>query len=119
MRAIAALPLSLVVAASSGCGSTRVAAPHGETTRVSQFLVNAVAFDHGCRKDRIAVLRKVGAQADLDVCGAVRRYKMVFSGESSETWVDVTELYPPAALPRPLAEGTAPPGARPEEEPDR
>lgn len=117
MRAIAALPLSLIVAASSGCATTKVGAPRGETTRVSQFLVSAVAFDHGCKQDRIALLRKAGAQADLDVCGAVRRYKMVFSGESFETWVDVTELYPPDSLPRPLAESTAPPGGRPEEEP--
>ena len=113
MRAISALPLSLLVALSSGCASTPVAALHGETTRVSKFLVDAVAFDHGCKQDRIALLRKAGAQADLDVCGAVRRYKMVFSGEIFETWVDVTELYPPDSLPKPLAESTAPPAPSP------
>ena len=117
MRAISALPLSLLVALSSGCASTPVAALHGETTRVSKFLVDAVAFDHGCKQDRIALLRKAGAQADLDVCGAVRRYKMVFSGESFETWVDVTELYPPDSLPKPMAESTAPLRPAPEAEP--
>ncbi|WP_242342408.1 hypothetical protein [Anaeromyxobacter terrae] len=71
---------------------------------MSEFLTSAVAFDHGCAQDGIVVLRKAGAQADLDVCGTVRRYKMVFAGDTSQTWVDVTALYPPASLPAPRAE---------------
>ncbi|WP_242356109.1 MULTISPECIES: hypothetical protein [unclassified Anaeromyxobacter] len=65
---------------------------------MSPFLISAVRFDHGCAQDQIVELRKAGPQADLDVCGSVRRYKMVHRGESFETWLDVTALYPPASL---------------------
>jgi hypothetical protein len=103
MRATKALSLALAIAGSSGCAASRVASACGGTTSVSPFLVSAVRFDHGCAQDQIVELRKAGPQADLDVCGTVRRYKLVHSGESFETWLDVTALYPPASLPAPRA----------------
>ena len=67
----------------------------------------AAAFDHGCPKERIRLIRAGpfggAGGADLDVCGAVRRYKVVAGwSESTSTWLDVTSAYPPSALPPPL-----------------
>ena len=63
-----------------------------------------VAFDHNCPKDRIRVIRGEANTVDLDVCGAVRRYKSVSSGQNAQqyTWLDVTNAYPASALPVPL-----------------
>ncbi len=63
----------------------------------------AAAFDHHCPPDRIRLIRADGGTVDLDVCGQVRRYKAVAGGFSEPTWLDVTTLYPPSALPAPLA----------------
>lgn len=74
-------------------------------------LASTAAFDHGCAVDRVRVIRADAAQVpntstvDLDVCGAVRRYK-VFKGNQGDvpwqTWVDVTSLYPADVLPAAL-----------------
>lgn len=63
-----------------------------------------VAFDHNCPKDRIRVIRSEDNTVDLDVCGAVRRYKSVASGQKGPpyTWLDVTASFPASALPSPL-----------------
>ncbi len=64
-----------------------------------------VAFDHGCPSERIRLIRRDDVTADLDVCGVVRRYKIVASGlggPPNYTWLDVTNSYPPGALPAPL-----------------
>jgi len=56
-----------------------------------------VSFDHACTSDRIRVIRRGDNAVDLDVCGAVRRYKYL-----AGTWLDVTTLYPASALPASL-----------------
>ncbi len=61
-----------------------------------------VAFDHGCAQKRVRLIRyhsHIGrlTALDLDVCGAVRRYKML-----GGIAVDVTALYPATSLPGPL-----------------
>ena len=60
-------------------------------------LGHQVEFDYACASDRIRVIRGAYIAFDLDVCGAVRRYKYV-----GRTWLDVTTLYPASALPAPL-----------------
>ena len=71
-------------------------------------LAAEVAFDHNCPADRIRIIRANAASlesattVDLDVCGAVRRYKPIRAGEHyglAATWLDVTSLYPASALP--------------------
>ncbi len=66
-------------------------------------LADAATFDHGCPRERIRVVREARDGADLDVCGAVRRYKHFGGGAHVPgTWLDVTSLYPASALPAPL-----------------
>jgi hypothetical protein len=73
-----------------------------------------VEFDHGCPPEKVRVIRFLSGDpygggsgvgtVDLDVCGAVRRYKAFAGGmaQTSIVWLDVTSLYPPASLPAPL-----------------
>jgi hypothetical protein len=64
-------------------------------------LADAVAFDHGCPAERIRFIRHGGGTTfDLDVCGTVRRYKVVY-GVDKLTFFDATSLYPAASLPPP------------------
>jgi hypothetical protein len=67
-------------------------------------LAEQVAFDSGCARERIILIRTEGTTADLDVCGTVRRFKAFAyrAGGSAFTWLDVTSLYPPSWLPAPL-----------------
>jgi len=76
-----------------------------------------VAFDHGCPPERIRLIRAdapvFATTVDLDICGAVRRYKAFMDltpGESASrpTWVDVTSLYPASALPAALRAPASP-----------
>ncbi len=62
-------------------------------------LGDQVAFDHNCPKERVRLVRRGPAArtVDLDVCGTVRRYRMV-----ENSWLDVTSLYPASSLPAPL-----------------
>lgn len=78
-------------------------------------VAHAASFDHGCPLDQIRIIRADAAYfesantIDLDVCGAVRRYK-AFKVEHSNgvawtgTWLDVTSLYPASSLPSPLGQ---------------
>jgi hypothetical protein len=59
-------------------------------------------FDHGCPPERILVIRCGSNTCDLDVCGAVRRYKVFNPNSLHATWLDVTSMYPPSSLPPPL-----------------
>jgi hypothetical protein len=103
---IVACTAGLLALAASGC----VTASPGEPVNKVNFgpmstVGSQVAFDHGCSPDRIRVIRSEGSTVDLDVCGAVRRYKSVASGATSGpayTWLDVTGAYPASALPSPL-----------------
>lgn len=83
---------------------------HGDI--VNDAMRTQVAFDHRCAPERIRVIRADTATfattVDLDVCGAVRRYKAFMDltpGESVSrpTWVDVTSLYPASSLPAALS----------------
>lgn len=101
---IAGIACAVIGLAGSGCATV------GEP--VSKAVVGPlasagpqVAFDHGCPSERIRLIRRDDVTADLDVCGVVRRYKMVASGlggPPNYTWLDVTNSYPPGALPPPL-----------------
>ena len=60
----------------------------GVNTGAFVGVADQVAFDHGCASDRIRVIRreeKYVNAIDLDVCGAVRRYKNV-----AGAWLNVT-----------------------------
>ncbi len=67
-------------------------------------IASPVEFDHSCPRERIRLIRSQRGTVDLDVCGSVRRYKSFApaSESSGGTWLDVTSLYPPSALPPPL-----------------
>ena len=88
-----------------GCfGGVRVPDAKGGTLLVRADLLDTITWDHGCPNDRIAVLRHNGprTQVDVDVCGAVRRYKLVYAEPGSanpSSWLDVTALYPSSSLP--------------------
>lgn len=79
-------------------------------------VANAASFDHGCPPEQIRVIRADASSfesantIDLDVCGAVRRYKAfkVVHPNGMEwiaTWLDATSLYPASSLPAPLPKG--------------
>lgn len=67
-------------------------------------IASPVEFDHSCPRERIRLIRSQRGTVDLDVCGSVRRYKSFAAASegSGATWLDVTSLYPPSALPPPL-----------------
>lgn len=78
---------------------------------VNDAMRTQVAFDHACPPERIRLIRAdaptFATTVDLDVCGAVRRYKAFMDltpGEAASrpTWVDVTSLYPASSLPAAL-----------------
>jgi hypothetical protein len=107
--ALAAL-LTLVMA---GCATTMPASGEPASLASPSTVADTAAFDHGCPLERVRMLRadakyvNVTSTVDLDVCGAVRRYKGFrgFEGNTSttsQTWVDVTSLYPPSTLPAPI-----------------
>ena len=62
-----------------------------------------VEFDHGCPLDRIRLIRGFQSQTvDVDVCGSTRRYVSQWRGPGAPgSWLDVTSLLPPSALPAP------------------
>lgn len=101
-------------------GQTACATMPAQGTSASEIgalrLAGTASFDHGCPSGNVRVIRADAAfvneatTVDLDVCGAVRRYKVFrASGGNllSQAWVDVTVLYPASTLPAPL-----PPAAR-------
>lgn len=94
----------------SGCATAGHGEPVSNATFGTLSTVSAqVAFDHNCPKDRIRVIRSEANTVDLDVCGAVRRYKSVASGQTggpNYTWMDVTSAFPASALPAPLPPAT-------------
>jgi hypothetical protein len=92
----------LLAMATTACATA--GAPLPETPFMRQGLAETVKFDHGCPRDRTLFIREGPWTVDLDVCGAVRRYKGV-----GGSWVDVTSLYPASSLP--------PPRALPEQQP--
>jgi hypothetical protein len=63
-------------------------------------LGDQVEFDHRCPAKQVRLIRANawGDNADLDVCGVVRRYRRLGQG----SWVDVTASFPASALPAPL-----------------
>jgi len=85
----------LLATATTACATA--GAPLPENPFARQGLVETVTFEHGCPRDRILLIREGPSTLDLDVCGAVRRYKGVEAG----SWVDVTSLYPASSLPPP------------------
>jgi hypothetical protein len=95
-----------IAVVSGGCVTASPGEPVGRVNFGSISTVGApVGFDHGCPKERIRVVGSEGSTVDLDVCGAVRRYKSVASGAAAGpayTWMDVTGSYPAGALPAPL-----------------
>jgi hypothetical protein len=99
----------LLVAGSSACAAPRAGANLSQTrTGLGDWLPGLdeqVQFDHGCAPKRVQVIRFSAITVDLDVCGAVRRYKRFGSQDSMTpfTWLDVTSLYPASALSAPLA----------------
>lgn len=88
----------------SGCAT----AGHGDPVSNATFgtlttVAPQVSFDYSCPNERIRVIRSERNTVDLDVCGAVRRYKSFASGQATGyTWLDVTNAYPASALPAPL-----------------
>lgn len=99
--------LALVFLASLAACAT-VAKPKKGTALVEASplfseLANTAAFDHGCPEERVLFMRMSVNTFDLDVCGAVRRYKMFGSFGSGFTYLDVTSLYPASSLPPPLS----------------
>ena len=104
MRSRLAL-VALSALAASACVTVPLA---GRNVRHAQaVLVNQAAFEHGCAVENVRVLRSDpwGTTEDLDVCGAVRRYKVVLApggaGTDGVTWLDVTFMYPASSLPSP------------------
>jgi len=61
-------------------------------------LKHQAALDHGCPEDRIIVGRSPGDSGlptEVDVCGQIRRYRIVSWNDSGmPTWLDVTNLTP-------------------------
>jgi len=108
-----ALGLVVLLAAFTGC----LPGP-GATIKGSGSLTATVYFDHNCPPEKTRVIRwfdNVGL-VDLDVCGAVRRYKMFGStqqvnGAIEPTWLDVTPLYPKGSLSEPLTSEPRKPGS--------
>jgi hypothetical protein len=95
------LAICLLALSSAACSSTpkRGESVAGIMTGWLVGLASRAEFDHGCPAQRVRVIRTdPQGIADLDVCGAVRRYLAI-----SATWLDVTALYPASALPKPLA----------------
>jgi hypothetical protein len=88
--------------ADTGGSYGTVGAPISGTANESLVRIGAqVAFDHGCPQERIRLIRShfyylALTTLDLDVCGVVRRYKVM-----EQAAVDVTGSYPPASLPAP------------------
>lgn len=96
----------VLVMATSAC----VTAKPGQKVGVSTVgelsgIAGPVEFDHSCPKERIRLIRSRRGTVDLDVCGSVRRYKSFAPASENDpgpTWLDVTSMYPPGALPAPL-----------------
>jgi hypothetical protein len=61
-------------------------------------LKHQAALDHGCTEDRITVGRAPddpGLPTEVNVCGTVRRYRMISSADTwTPVWLDVTDLVP-------------------------
>jgi hypothetical protein len=99
------LAAGIVALITGGCAATRSGVP------LSNFYIGdlsfagrQVAFDHDCPEDHVRIIRAEGPTIDLDVCGAVRRYKVV-AGPGQYNYpvlLDVTSAYPVTALPAPL-----------------
>jgi hypothetical protein len=86
------LPWFLVLlTSSSGCASART---FGEG-----IVIDQVAFDHGCPRERVKIVKEEPAVAGfhLDVCGSRRRYRRV--ADDKPIFVDVTNR--DAELPSP------------------
>ncbi|MFO0584838.1 MAG: hypothetical protein U0229_21405 [Anaeromyxobacter sp.] len=114
-------PLRLALLAASVLGGA--ACVHlpmaGHDFRHAQaILVNQAAFEHGCPVQSVRVLRSDawGTTQDLDVCGNVRRYKVLLApggaGTDGLTWLDVTVNYPESTLPAAAPPSTDPPAPR-------
>ena len=65
-------------------------------------LKHQAALDHGCSEDRITVGRAPddrGRPTEVNVCGKVRRYRMMSGDLLDPVWLDVTELGPGSGRP--------------------
>lgn len=103
-----ALISSLVL---SGCATIPPSgSPASEASPLT--VASSAAFDHGCPLEQVRIIRADAeyivraSTVDLDVCGSVRRYKVIRdSGGPAhrQTWLDVTSLYPASSLPAPLS----------------
>jgi len=92
----AAFLLVLLVA---GC-ATPLQTSTGGTAYLDKDLIGAVEFDHGCSAQDMRIIRTGRGVVDLNVCGQVRRYRVVGTTHGTlPLWLDVTSLYPPSALP--------------------
>lgn len=81
----------------------------------NEYLHRQVLFDHKCPANRVRYIRADedlnASTVDLDVCGAVRRYKGSIvpsripdqpASSIPMAWTDVTSQYPAESLPAPL-----------------
>jgi hypothetical protein len=77
--------------------------PGARLTEADPSIRDEVEFDHHCPPQKVRIIRKAGngTTVDLDICGAVRRYKAFRTGQPGDavTWLDVTALYPASTLP--------------------